>query len=200
MDKQYLVNQLKLLADRYHVSIDEETLGEIISQSSFRVVSKGEILSSIGDDTTVSGMVLSGLARCYYIDKDGNDITRGFAAAGYLCMDEGFFGYQERLCMWETLEESTVMLCKTAVIRQLIQENVSFKDVWITLLEKALRYKIYRENGFLVENATERYLHFRKMFPELYSKLPQKHIATYLGITPESLSRIRRAMKEEAAE
>ena len=136
MDKQYLVNQLKLLADRYHVSIDEETLGEIISQSSFRVVSKGEILSSIGDDTTVSGMVLSGLARCYYIDKDGNDITRGFAAAGYLCMDEGFFGYQERLCMWETLEESTVMLCKTAVIRQLSQENVSFKDVWITLLEK----------------------------------------------------------------
>lgn len=200
MDKQYLINQLKAFADSYHICIDEDTLGAIISKSSFRVVSKGEILSSIGDDTTIAGMVLSGLTRCYYIDHDGNDITRGFAAAGYLCMDEGFFGYSERLCIWEALEESTVMLCKTSDIRRLIHDNALFKDVWITLLEKAMQYKIYRENGFLVENATERYLHFKKQFSELYSKLPQKHIATYLGITPESLSRIKRAMREETVE
>ncbi|MBQ3256809.1 MAG: Crp/Fnr family transcriptional regulator [Oscillospiraceae bacterium] len=200
MDKQYLINQLKAFADSYHISIDEDTLSDIISKASFRVVSKGEILSSIGDDTAIAGMVLSGLTRCYYIDHDGNDITRGFAAAGYLCMAEGFFGYAERLCIWEALEETTVMFCKTSEIRRLIRDNVIFKDAWITLLEKALRYKIYRENGFLVENATERYLHFKKQFPELYSKLPQKHIATYLGITPESLSRIKRAMREETVE
>ena len=200
MDKQYLINQLKSFADCYDISIEEETLGDIISKSSFRVVSKGEILSSIGDDTAIAGMVLSGLTRCYYIDHDGNDITRGFAAAGYLCMDEGFFGYTERLCMWEALEETTVMFCKTSDIRRMIRDNIQFKDVWITLLEKAMRYKIYRENGFLVENATERYLHFKKQYPELYSKLPQKHIATYLGITPESLSRIKRAMREETVE
>jgi len=113
-----------------------------------------------------------------------------------MCMDEGFFGYPERICMWETLEETTVMLCRTADIKRLITENVAFKDVWILLLEKAIRYKIYRENGFLVENATERYTHFKKMFPNLSETVPQKHIATYLGIAPESLSRIRRAMKE----
>ena len=102
--------------------------------------------------------------------------------------------------MWEALEETTFMFCKTSEIRKLIRDNVIFKDAWITLLEKAMRYKIYRENGFLVENATERYLHFKKQFPELYGKLPQKHIATYLGITPESLSRIKRAMREETVE
>ena len=51
MDKQYLINQLKSFADCYDISIKEETLGDIIRKSSFRVVSKGEILSSIGDDT-----------------------------------------------------------------------------------------------------------------------------------------------------
>ena len=71
------------------------------------------------------------------------------------------------------------------------------KSVWIDLLEGSLRYKIYRENGFLVENATERYLAFRKRFPELISRIPQRYIATYLGIKPESLSRIRSALKEE---
>ena len=196
MDKKFFVDQLKKFSEVYQISIDEEILGEIVNKAAFRVLPKGEILASIGDDTSSAGLVLSGLARCYYIDQDGNDITRGFAPEGAMCMDEGFFGYPERICMWETLEETTVMLCRTADIKRLITENVAFKDVWILLLEKAIRYKIYRENGFLVENATERYTHFKKMFPNLSETVPQKHIATYLGIAPESLSRIRRAMKE----
>ena len=91
---------------------------------------------------------------------------------------------------------TTVMICNTADMRKMIMENVSFKDIWIHLLESGMRYKIYRENGFLVENATERYIHFKKLYPEISERVPQRHIATYLGITPESLSRIRSAMKD----
>ena len=80
---------------------------------------------------------------------------------------------------------------------ELILGDERLKSVWIDLLEGSLRYKIYRENGFLVENATERYLAFRKRFPELISRIPQRYIATYLGIKPESLSRIKSALKEE---
>jgi len=196
MDKDYFVKQLLIFAEKYEVDVSEELLGEIVSHTSFRVVKKGEILASIGDNTTYAGLTLSGLARAYYIDDDGNDITRGFAPEGRMFMDEGFFGYTERNCMWETLEESTIMICETEAIKKIIRENVSFKDVWIHLLESALRYKIYRENGFLVENATERYIHFKKLFPDLSERVPQRHIATYLGIAPESLSRIRSAMKE----
>ena len=111
-------------------------------------------------------------------------------------MDEGFYGYNERFCMWEVLEDSTVMICETSKVRELIRDNNAFKDLWIILLEQAVRYKLYRENGFLVENATERYIHFRKIFPDLASRISQKHIATYLGITPESLSRIRSSLKD----
>ena len=196
MDKKFFVQQLKKFSDLYQINVDEEILGEIVNKATFRVLPKGEIIASIGENTLLAGLVLSGLARCYYIDNDGNDITRGFAPEGTMCMDEGFFGYPERICMWETLEETTLMLCRTEDIKNLIKENVEFKDIWITLLERALRYKIYRENGFLVENASERYIHFKKMYPNLSEKVPQKHISTYLGIAPESLSRIRRAMKE----
>ena len=197
MDKKFFVDQLKAFAVKYNITIEEDILGEIVNKASFRIISKGEIISYIGDDTIEAGLVLSGLIRCYYIDEDGNDITRGFASEGVMCMDEGFFGYTDRICMWETLEETTIMFCKIADIRNLIKENSNFKDIWIYLLEQALRYKIYRENGFLVENATERYIHFNKLYPNLSKKAPQKHIATYLGIAPESLSRIRKAMKEE---
>ena len=197
MDKRYFVDQLRAFAEMYNISAGEEILGEIVNRASFRVIPKGEIISFIGDATTEAGLVLSGLIRCYYIDEDGNDITRGFAPEGVMCMDEGFFGYQDRICMWETLEETTIMYCKTADIRNLIKENADFKDIWIYLLEQALRYKIYRENGFLLENATERYIHFIKLYPNINKRVPQKHIATYLGIAPESLSRIRSAMKED---
>ena len=198
MDKKYLTGRLKAFADKYNVCIDEETLGELVALSTFRVLPKGNLLSSIGDDTAVAGMVLGGMVRSYYVDEDGNDITRGFSPEGTLCIDEGALGFTERICMWETLEETTLMLCEVVKIKELIRDNVIFKDVWIALLESALRYKMYRENGFLVENAAERYLHFKKRHPDLSERIPLKHIATYLGIAPESLSRIRTAMKEES--
>ena len=93
-------------------------------------------------------------------------------------------------------KKSTLMLFNVKDFKSLIMSSEDLKTLWIQLLEEGLRYKMYRENGFLVENATERYLHFRRLFPMLCERVPQKHIATYLGITPESLSRIRKAMKE----
>lgn len=197
MDKEYLVQQLSDLAEKYDIPAGKEVLGELVAMSSFRVIPKGSLIASIGDDTRYGGLMLNGTARSYYVDSDGNDITRGFAVEGVLFMDEGFYGYDERICMWEALEDSTVMLCETSKVKDLIRENAEFKDLWIMILEMSVRYKLYRENGFLVENATERYLHFRKLYPDLVSRVPQKHIATYLGITPESLSRIRNSLKDQ---
>lgn len=200
MDKEYLVQQLSKIAARYNVPADREALGELVAISSFRVIAQGSLIASIGDGTGYSGLMLNGTARSYYIDSEGNDITRGFAVEGSLFMDEGLYGYDERICMWEALEDSTVMLCETSRVKDLIRSNAAFKDLWICLLEMSVRYKLYRENGFLVESAAERYMHFKKLYPEVCRRVPQKHIATYLGITPESLSRIRSAMKERKPE
>ena len=200
MDKEYLVQQLSEIAARYNVPADREALGELVAISSFRVIAQGSLIASIGDGTGYSGLMLNGTARSYYIDSEGNDITRGFAVEGSLFMDEGLYGYDERICMWEALEDSTVMLCETSRVKDLIRSNAAFKDLWICLLELSVRYKLYRENGFLVESASERYMHFKKLYPEVCRRVPQKHIATYLGITPESLSRIRSAMKERKPE
>ena len=200
MDKEYLVQQLSEIAARYNVPADREALGELVAISSFRVIAQGSLIASIGDGTGYSGLMLNGTARSYYIDSEGNDITRGFAVEGSLFMDEGLYGYDERICMWEALEDSTVMLCETSRVKDLIRSNAAFKNLWICLLEMSVRYKLYRENGFLVESASERYMHFKKLYPEVCRRVPQKHIATYLGITPESLSRIRSAMKERKPE
>lgn len=200
MDKEYLVKLLTEMSSKYNLNIDAEILGKIVNMSSFRIVEKGTVLRHIGDKTLNAALVLNGMIRCYYIDDDGNDMTRGFSIEGTLCMDDGMFGYDDSLCEWEALEETTIMIFNTEDMKKLIYGNDHMKNAYIQLLENALRYKIYRENGFLVENAAERYVHFKKLYPQICSKASQRHIATYLGIAPESLSRIRKAMKENVSE
>ena len=197
MNKQIIIEQLAALAETYKLDLDNDTLERIVMLSTFRIIEKGTLLRSIGDSTDTAALVLDGMARCYYIDGDGNDITRGFSVKGTLCMDDGMFGYPESLTEWETLTDTTLMVFNVGEIKTLIYENDTLKNTYIKLLENALKYKIYRENGFLVENASERYIHFRKMFPEICQTVKQQYIATYLGIAPESLSRIKKSLKEE---
>lgn len=196
MNKQIIIEQLAALAETYKLGLDNDTLERIVMLSAFRIIEKGTLLRSIGDSTDTAALVLDGMARCYYIDGDGNDITRGFSVKGTLCMDDGMFGYTESLTEWETLTDTTLMFFNVGEIKQLINENDALKNTYIQLLENALKYKIYRENGFLVENASERYIHFRKTFPEICQTVKQQYIATYLGIAPESLSRIKKSLKE----
>lgn len=196
MDREYLVNQLVNIAKQNSVEIDAEVLGMIVNKATFRVVSKGNILQNLGEKTQTAALVLNGICRAYYVDEEGNDITRGFSIPGTLCMDEGLFGYSESIVTWETLEETTLMFFEIQEMKEFIYENDQLKNVYIMLLENALRYKIYRENGFLVENATQRYIHFKKLYPMICESVKQHYVATYLGIAPESLSRIKKALKE----
>lgn len=177
--------------------ISEDTIREAVSFSRVREFAKGEIIKSMGDDANQSAIVMSGIVRSYYIDSEGNDMTRNFSMECGWCLDEGMIGYTQHHCMWEALEDSTLLFFETGKMKAMIYGSEELKSLWIKMLESALRYKHYRENGFLTENATERYLHFKKRYPYLSNRVPQKHIATYLGIAPESLSRIRKAMKDE---
>lgn len=197
MDREYLVNQLMNIAKQNGVEIDAEVLGMIVNATVFRVVSKGSILQNVGEETKTAALVLNGICRAYYVDEDGNDITRGFSIPGTFCMDEGLFGYSESIVTWETLEDATLMFFEIREMKKLIYDDNQLKNTYIMLLENALRYKIYRENGFLVENATQRYVHFKKLYPMICESVKQQYVATYLGIAPESFSRIKKALKEE---
>lgn len=200
MDKETIVKQLKDMAEGFGWNISTDIIDKALSISSFKVYSKGEILVRTGDKAPNSGIVLSGVIRSFYIDEDGNDISQFFATCGYLCMDSGMFGFDESSASWEALEETTVMVFDAKLMKQLIMSDESLKEYWIEALESGMRYKIYRESGFLVESATERYLEFRRRYPQLCERIPQQCIATYLGIKPESLSRIKSALKEKTLE
>ncbi len=131
-----------------------------------------------------------------WANNNGEETTFGF------CFENGaassFFGSEPSLFTIESIEPSTVMILKMQDFEMLLQKMPEYKDEMIRLL-------IGRLNDYaklfllrITKKPEERYRDLMKNNPEIFLRVPQHYIATYLGITPVSLSRIRyRTIKME---
>ena len=131
MDKIQLIKQLKELSDGFGLGIPEAAIEKAISFSRFKVYSKGEVIARTGDKAATAGLVLNGVIRSYYVDKDGNDITQYFASEGSWCIDSGMIGFDEMQANWEAIEDATVMLFDVKDMRDLIYSDEQLKNIWM---------------------------------------------------------------------
>lgn len=197
MNQSTILEDIQILCEKFYgVRLKPEEMSAIWDISQIRIFPKGDIICDMQEEISSVGIVLKGIARSYYIDLEGNEVTKYFSKEGYLIMDEALLGYKESLASIEAVEDTTILLMEFSKLKELIGSNSTFKDFYIATLEMGMRYKIYRETEFLSKNATDRYLQFCKDYPDLTDRVKQAHIATYLGIAPESLSRIRKSIKE----
>lgn len=86
MNRGSIISQLKKLAAENNLTFEDDVLSKTVELARFKVYTKGSVIKTIGDKAESVAIVLDGLVRGYYIDADGNDITRGFSANGGLCM------------------------------------------------------------------------------------------------------------------
>lgn len=197
MNQDTIVARLQEMYNRFNgEKLSEEDIRIILNVSQIRTYLKGEIIQGIQQPLIYTGLILEGITRSYYLDTEGNDITKFFSIEGSIIMDEGLLGYEQSFTALEALEDSMILLMNTQKLKQLIKTKDTIKNLYIACLEYALRYKIYREREFLSKSATERYQQFCRDYPELINRVKQSYISTYLGIKPESLSRIRKTLKE----
>ncbi|WP_238322989.1 Crp/Fnr family transcriptional regulator [Gorillibacterium massiliense] len=161
---------------------------------------KGEILVHAGDHQTELYFVRGGILRSYYLDRDGNDMTKHFLEENAFCGSESLIRQEPSTCCIEALEDSEILAFHASDIKNLIRTFPYCMNVYAKGLEAVIRYKMDREISFLVKSATERYLDFKRMHPQLEKRVNQAYIASYIGITPISLSRIRRTIREEGTQ
>ncbi len=196
MQQEFIRQKLYSAASKLlDVKLNADDIDSLLAISQIRSYQKGSIISDMAVPLSSIGLVYNGMVRSYYLDRAGNEITRYFHKEYFLFMDEGLIGYEKSICAYEAIEDSTVLLFDIRLLKKLIKENERLKELYISTLESGIRYKIRRENDFLMNNATERYLQFERDYPELVNRVKQTYISTYLGITPETLSRIKRALK-----
>ncbi len=170
-----------------------ETLSLIAIEEHWK---KDEQMIALGELPDKIYYICKGLCRSYYIDQKGNDVTRFFIEAGDWCLTEiQILDEPSELCV-ETLEDCEFLVFRISDFAALAN-NDFLKDAYIQALMSNIRYKIKRESVFLMCSATERYQDFQKRYPGLEQRITQNQLASYLGITPTSLSRIRRTLRRE---
>lgn len=168
----------------------EEKFMNLVSNKEIR---KGDDFISAGQNPKASGFVRQYLFRYYYIDRKGEEYTKGFFPEGtvlssYSAMIEkrpSFFAVQ-------SLKNSKVEVVDYFKQQELFNEGTCWKDLLIALLQKGFIIKGAWEREFLLLDAEERYFKFKERFPTLENTIKQHIIAFYPGIASESLSRIRK--------
>lgn len=156
-----------------------------------RHFTKGSLFCQSGTIPTQLGFVTAGLFRYYYIDLHGVEVTKHFCpensfAASYSALLSGM----ESDLNIEALEDSSLLVCDYSQWGRLLESDVCWQIVARRVIERIFVLIERRERGLLLEDAHTRYINFLRQYPQLRQRLKQYHIASYLGISPVSLSRI----------
>ncbi len=156
-----------------------------------------EFVSQPGDNAHNLYFVVSGLLRFFYISPDGKETNKAFVAenefAGPLASAALglplYFGIQ-------ALENTEMLVAPLADFSALYGADPLFERLGRRLAEQQLVRKELRMRSMLEKNARERYLDFVSLNPLLAERIPQYHLASYLGITEVSLSRLKRGIED----
>lgn len=155
---------------------------------------RNEIVQDIGSRCKTIYIVLKGGARIFYY-KDGHDVTEHFAFENEMMVRvESLFTGQPTLKGIQTLDASTILGIDAYQLFQLYDKYRDIERLFRLLFEKEHVNTVKRLESLQFQNAMERYRELLQT-TDLVHKIPLKHIASYLGITQVSLSRIRAQMK-----
>ena len=152
---------------------------------------KGAIALNEGDTAHEIVFVGKGMLRQYYY-KNGKDVTEHFSYEGciLMCIESLLRQVPTRLIV-EALEPSVIYLFPYEKIQQLTKENWEINMFYRKILEYSLIVSQKKADSWRFESARERYNLLLETHPEIIKRAPLAHIASYLLMTPETLSRVR---------
>lgn len=187
-------NQLKAVFNST-ATLPSEEVEYFFDHGKEKQLDKGELFIREGDIPTKLAFVGKGLFRYYYIDKSGNDFTKGFLAENeFLVSYSAMIHNRPAYFNIEAMESAELFVIRYDVWKTLTERNLEWLKVTNALLTKGFCKKEDREREFLLLDASERYTSFSQNYPNLEHRIKQHYIASYLGITPVALSRIRKKM------
>lgn len=175
------------------VSPPNDEMTSVLSYFSTQVLKQGDYLIRAGENAKQLAFVNAGLLRFYYQTRDGKEFNKSFivenqfagAYSAFLTATPARFSIQ-------ALEESHLLVANLNDIVQLFEKQACWEKLGRLLAEQLYIKKETREAEFLLDDAETRYHNFQAAYPGLEDRLAQYHVASYLGITPVALSRIRK--------
>lgn len=169
---------------------EKELLASFLTHKTIR---KKQYFLQTGDICRYSAFVLQGCLRAYTVDKSGSDHIIQFAVAGWTISDMfSFLTEAPAIYNIDALQDTEVLLLNKKDKDLLLEQIPKFEKVFRVSLENNYIVNQRRINSLLSDSVEERYRSFIDTYPDISQQVPQHMIASYIGSTPETLSRIRR--------
>ena len=158
---------------------------------------KRQYLLQQGDVSKYTAFVEKGLLRSYVIDDKGAELIMQFAPEGWWINDmySSITGEPAEQHI-DAIEDSELLLLTNQAYDELLQQAPVFERFFRLLIQNSFVALQRRLKGNIIQTAEEKYKNFIQLYPNIVQRVPQHNIASFLGITPESLSRIRKQMAE----
>lgn len=171
---------------------DQISLDAFVSIFSEVNFNKGKALAKKGEYTKKIAFVLSGVLRAYYSNEKGEEYNKTFFTAGkFVGAYSSLITKQKNLIDIDCLTDCKLLIAEYSKITSLYDQYPQIERLSRILAEQFFVIKEKREIELVTLEAKERYAIFQQEHPQLEQLIPQYHIASYLGVSPTQLSRIR---------
>ena len=159
----------------------------------YKFIPKKTMLLQEGEICQFEFYLQKGCVRTYYIDNNGFEVTLQFGVEDWWISDIASFHEQKPSKLFiETLEDSDMFMLSVKAKEELLKEIPKFERLFRTLVQRKLCAIQNRLIDTISKTAQERYLDFLGLYPNIPQRVAQHYIASYLGISPEFVSKIRK--------
>jgi len=173
--------------------LGNECWSEIEPLIYIKELDKNEYFSKEGQLTRDLGLISNGILRVFYLNEKGEEWNKLFLQKNDF-VAAGISPERKSITNIQALSKTCILCIPYAELIKISTRHKEINSFIQKLTFEYLEQKQSREIRLLSEEAMSNYLLFRKTFPDLENKIPQYHIASYLGITPTQLSRLRKKM------
>lgn len=187
-----LLTELKKYIDRLN-PISADSWDKLSSIFTEKEIVKGDFFITEGQVATQIAFLQDGIIRAFYSNREGHEYNKHFFVSpcfigGYASLITGTPNQINQ----QALSNCTVFIANYSDFKALFDKHPDIERAARKLAELFFVHKEQKEIEIVLLDADKRYLLFQKEYPQLEQQVPQYHIASYLGITPTQLSRIRR--------
>ncbi|WP_299315953.1 Crp/Fnr family transcriptional regulator [uncultured Aquimarina sp.] len=175
----------------FYTPLSSECQQDFFRHSTIKVFKKGEVVVREGQLAKKAYLIEKGCARAYYL-KDGKDISDWFTFENqFMASIVSFFSEAPSPHYIEFIEDSTVYEFNESTVNMLSKKHHDFEHFISKVVTETMLGLCERLHSIQFNKAEQRYDYLLNIYPNITNRIPLTHIASYLGITLETLSRIR---------
>ena len=177
-------------------NLNQQQIDLISKKATELNLNKDDYFLEAGKVSKQFGFIIDGITRVSYYNNKGEEITKYFIEENNILVDlESFENELPSIAYVQAITDCKMIVFSKKDWQELLNTIVGFDAIVHKIISKALLQKIERRSSLVSENGTTRYLAFLETYPNLANRIPLSYLASYLGMTQSSLSRIRKNIR-----